>query len=196
MMAATDDHGVKEATLHVQQGKELPTSKDFLENREPQTEFRATETLDLAQLRAKPGDKVTYWLTVRDNKEPASNRFETARQIIEVSEPVPPQEKKQFEEKQLQQRQQADQDNQSKPGDESQAGAQDNAQPGNGQGQQADGGAADQQGGKQGGAKGLGNASQPDGGENPDEEAARRTTRNSTSRTSPRPSRSARSSRS
>ena len=51
MMHATDDHGVKEAMLRYQQGKELPTSEDFLEGRPPVTEFRATKTLDLEKLR-------------------------------------------------------------------------------------------------------------------------------------------------
>ncbi len=116
MMAGSDDHGVKEAMLRYQQGKELPTSKNLLEGREPQTEFRATETLDLEKLRAKPGDKMTYWLTVRDNKEyKGSNKFETAHQIIEISEPLPPEEKKKLEEKQAQERQQLDQGQSGEP---------------------------------------------------------------------------------
>jgi hypothetical protein len=171
VMAGSDDHGIKEATLHVQQGQELPSSRDFMENREPKTEFRATDSIDLAQLKARPGDKVSYWLTVRDNKEKASNRFETARQIIEVGEPVPPQEKKQFEEKQVQQRQQADQNNPNKPGDSAETGTPENPQPGDGQGQQADGGTADPQGVKPGGANGSGDGSQKDKGANPDEGA-------------------------
>ncbi len=116
MMTASDDHGVKDAILYVVQGKELPTSKNLLEGRAPQTEFRATETLDLTQLKPRPGDKITYWLLVRDNKDyKGSNKFETARQIIEISEPLPAQEKKKLEEKQAQERQQLDRDNQASP---------------------------------------------------------------------------------
>ena len=45
-------------------------------------------------MKVKPGSKIEYWLTVRDTKEPQSNRFETARQIIQVIAPLPPREKK------------------------------------------------------------------------------------------------------
>ena len=38
----------------------------------------------------KPGTKRRYWLTVRDTREPTSNKFETPRQIIEVGAPRRP----------------------------------------------------------------------------------------------------------
>ena len=74
-MTGNDDHGVKDATLHVTMGNEKLVSKNMLEGRPPQPEFKAIETLDLAKLRVKPGAKLNYWLTVRDNKEPSSNQI-------------------------------------------------------------------------------------------------------------------------
>ena len=74
VMTGNDDHGVKDATLHVTMENEKLVSKNMLEGRPPQPEFKAIETLDLAKLRVKPGAKLNYWLTVRDNKEPSSNR--------------------------------------------------------------------------------------------------------------------------
>ena len=77
-MACTDDHGVKDATLHVMLGNENLFSKNLLEGRPPQPDFKAVETLDLAQLAVKSGSKLSYWLTARDNKDPSANRTETA----------------------------------------------------------------------------------------------------------------------
>ncbi len=98
IMAGNDDHGVKDATLHVTLGNEKLVSKNVLEGRPPHPEFKATETLDLAKLRVKAGAKLNYWLTVRDNKDPSSNRFETAHQVIEVGPPVSAADKKKLEE--------------------------------------------------------------------------------------------------
>ena len=105
-MTGNDDHGVKDATLHVALGNDKLVSKNMLEGRPPQSEFKAIETLDLAKLRVKPGSTLNYWLVVRDNKEPTSNRVETARQIIEVTEPASPPEKKKFEDSQQKNRDQ------------------------------------------------------------------------------------------
>ncbi len=87
-----------------------------MENREPQLVFDATHTIDLEKNHSKPGDKITYWLTVRDNKEKVSNRFETARQIIEVIDPVAAPEKQKIE-KQREERQQLERTNQATPED-------------------------------------------------------------------------------
>ena len=108
VMAGGDDHGFKDATLHVMLGNEKLFSKNMLENQEPRPEFRATETLDLAKHRIKPGDLLSYWLTVRDNKDPVSNKFETAHQVIEVIEPASPQEKQLLEDKQKKDTEQLD----------------------------------------------------------------------------------------
>ena len=108
VMTGNDDHGVKDATLHVTTGNEKLVSKNMLEGRPPQPEFKAIETLDLAKLRVKPGAKLNYWLTVRDNKEPSSNRFETAHQLIEVTQPVSPADKKKLEDSQKNNREQVE----------------------------------------------------------------------------------------
>ena len=110
VMTGADDHGVEDATLHVVQGNEPPyVSKNVLEGRPAAPEFRSTETLDLAPLRLKPGSSLTYWLTVRDNREPSSNKVETPKQLIEIIAPVSPPEQKQIEEKQKKDREQFEQ---------------------------------------------------------------------------------------
>ena len=109
MMAGGDDHGVKDATLYVRLGSETPSSKNMLENQEPRPEFKVTETLDLAKMRVKPGDVISYRLTVRDNKDPIPNKAETAYQVIEVTEPASPEQKQQLEEKQRKETEPVDQ---------------------------------------------------------------------------------------
>ncbi len=92
-LKATDDFGVKEATLHVQQKNEiLQPAKNYLERQEPPREFAQDDALDLAALRVKPGATVEYWLTVRDTREPQANKVETQHQTIEVIEPASKQE--------------------------------------------------------------------------------------------------------
>ena len=90
VMAVHDDHGVKDATLHVMLGNENLVSKNLLEGRQPQPEFKAVETLDLAKLRRETRFDAQLLAHRRDNKEPSSNRTDTARQVIEVTEPVSP----------------------------------------------------------------------------------------------------------
>src|SRR5512135_451244 len=98
VMAASDDFGVKDATLHVFQGSESLVSENLLERRAPTRELKQAQMLDLARLRVKPGSKLSYWLTVRDTKEPVSNRAETPHQSIVVEDPLPPAEKMKFDE--------------------------------------------------------------------------------------------------
>ncbi len=76
VMKASDDHGVKDVTLHVHQKGETLLSKNLLEQQPPTVNFRGTELLDLASWKVEPGSELEYWLTVRDTKEPQSNRFE------------------------------------------------------------------------------------------------------------------------
>ncbi len=103
VMTGTDDHGVRDATLHVKLGNEVLLSKNVLEGRPAQPEFKATETLDLEQLHVKAGSTLTYKMTVRDNKEPSPNpAVETETRTIEVIEPVAPEQKQQIEEQQRQ----------------------------------------------------------------------------------------------
>jgi formylglycine-generating enzyme required for sulfatase activity len=98
LITAADDHGVKDVTLHAKQGNENLLSLNLLEKRPPITLFRGSETFDLAAWKVQPGTKIDYWLTVRDTKEPTSNRLETACQVIEVTDPLPPEKSKEFEE--------------------------------------------------------------------------------------------------
>ncbi|KAJ3058884.1 hypothetical protein HK102_010265, partial [Quaeritorhiza haematococci] len=91
-MTGDDDHGVKDATLHVMLGDESLVTKNVLEGRPPMPAFEAAETLDLEKLKVPAGSTLTYWLAVRDNREPTSNRIETPRWTLDVGEPVAPQE--------------------------------------------------------------------------------------------------------
>src|SRR5262249_36862994 len=109
VMTGTDDHGVKDATLHVVRDNDTLLSKNVLEGRPANPEFRAAETLDLAPLKLKPGSLLNYWLTVRDNKEPSPNKIETTRQQIEIIAPVSPKDRKAFEDKQNKEREQLNQ---------------------------------------------------------------------------------------
>ena len=52
--------------------------------------FRATERLDLGAWKLEPGEELTYWMTVRDTKEPVPNRFETPRRRIKVGQRLTP----------------------------------------------------------------------------------------------------------
>jgi len=106
IMTGSDDHGVKDATLHVNLENESLYSKNVLEGRPTAPEFRATEVIDLAQLRVKSGQTLRYWLTVRDNHEPASHSVQTASQLIEITEAVAPADKQKLEEKQAKEREQ------------------------------------------------------------------------------------------
>ncbi len=92
-----DDHGVKDATLHIRLKNEDLVNENLLENQEPRPEFRARKSLDLAQLRVKEGDILSYWLTARDNKDPSPNRVDTVHQTIEVTAPATPEAKRNFE---------------------------------------------------------------------------------------------------
>ena len=98
VMEASDDFGVKEAVLHIKQpGEVVPTTRNFLENRPPTLKFKQTETIDLAALRARPQTKIEFWFSVRDTKEPQSNRAETPHLTILVEPPVAPDEAQKLE---------------------------------------------------------------------------------------------------
>ncbi|MGA7499510.1 MAG: hypothetical protein WBX00_22505, partial [Isosphaeraceae bacterium] len=109
IMTGSDDHGVKDATLHVNLENETLYSKNVLEGRPTAPEFRATEVIDLAQLHVNSGQTLRYWLTVRDNHEPASHSVQTASQIIEITAAVAPADKQKLEEKQAKDREQFEQ---------------------------------------------------------------------------------------
>ena len=109
IMTGSDDHGVKDATLHVNLENETLYSKNVLEGRPTAPEFRAAEVIDLAQLHVKSGQTLRYWLTVRDNHEPASHSVQTASQIIEITAAAAPADKQKLEEKQAKDREQFEQ---------------------------------------------------------------------------------------
>jgi hypothetical protein len=98
-MQASDDHGVRVATLHVRKGSDRPlVSENLLDEKKPPTpELLASRTLDLPALKVKLGDTLHYWAIVRDNKEPLSNSYESVHQVIEVIAPVTPEEKSKIE---------------------------------------------------------------------------------------------------
>jgi hypothetical protein len=105
-MVASDDHGVRVATLHVRKRIDRPlvsenlleVSENLLDEKKPPTpEFLASRTLDLEALKVKLGDRLEYWLIVRDTKEPLSNSMETFHGVIEVIAPVTPEEKSKVE---------------------------------------------------------------------------------------------------
>jgi hypothetical protein len=151
MMVGSDDHGVKDATLHVTSGNDTLVSKNLLEKLPPQPEFKATETLDLQALKVKPGDVLNYWLTVRDNKEPSSNHFATPKQVIEIAAPVDKEDKKKLEDKQKKETEQIEQTAQAQ-----QEQAQDQEQTGDGSSEPSEpkGQAGDDSGSGPGGGKG------------------------------------------
>ena len=120
IMTGSDDQGVKDATLHVNLENVPLYSKNVLEGNgkthrmamERPTalhEFRAKEVIDLAQLHVNSGQTLRYWLTVRDNHEPASHSVQTASQIIEITDAVAPADKQKLEEKQAKDREQFEQ---------------------------------------------------------------------------------------
>jgi hypothetical protein len=105
-LKAEDDHGLKEATLHVQQDREiLQPARNYLDGREPTPSLIEDDIIDLEKLRVRPGTKVEYWLSVRDTKEPQANRVETARQVIEVVDPLPPEQAERQRQEQAESRQ-------------------------------------------------------------------------------------------
>ncbi|HEU5118831.1 MAG TPA: hypothetical protein VFT74_19720, partial [Isosphaeraceae bacterium] len=112
-MKATDDHGVKEMTLNVWKGKSdiLQAAKNYLDHKDPTQELVVDDVLDVSRFAVKPGERFEYWLHVRDTKEPQSNRVDTVKQVVEVVEPLPPEEAKQQRDEQdkLEQQPPADQ---------------------------------------------------------------------------------------
>ncbi|MBX6313072.1 MAG: hypothetical protein IRY99_09195, partial [Isosphaeraceae bacterium] len=96
-MVASDDFGLKEATLTVRRdGKDLRPPVNYLEKKPQDRKFRHVEVLDLAALKAEPGTTIQYELAVRDNKEPQSNRASARGEII-ITEPVSEKERQQFQ---------------------------------------------------------------------------------------------------
>ncbi|MDX2035948.1 MAG: hypothetical protein SFX72_04805, partial [Isosphaeraceae bacterium] len=95
---ATDDFGVRDALLNVRLGNENLISDNLLQGKPPVDRLVESYDLDLAKLRLRPGDRLTYWLTVRDVKDPLPNRVESSRHEIEVVDPLAPEQLARHEE--------------------------------------------------------------------------------------------------
>ena len=90
---ASDDFGVREATLYVAQKngariEVVQPPRNYLERKDPIREFAQDEVIDLAALKARPGTVFEYWAVVRDTREPHANKVETGHQTIEATEPA------------------------------------------------------------------------------------------------------------
>ena len=91
VIEASDDFGLKEVKLHVHKnGEILQKAVDLIEPnaKEVPKQIQKTVALDLEPLSLKVGDKIEYWLTLRDNCDLQPNKFETPKQTIEIQEPV------------------------------------------------------------------------------------------------------------
>ena len=91
VIEASDDFGLKEVKLHVHKnGEILQKAVDLIEPnaKEVSKQIQKTVALDLEPLSLKVGDKIEYWLTLRDNCDLQPNKFETPKQTIEIQEPV------------------------------------------------------------------------------------------------------------
>ena len=88
---ASDDFGLKSVQLHVHKnGEILQQAEELIDQKSNETvkQLQRTVSLDLQPLSVKPGDKVQYWLTLRDNCDLQPNKFETPKQVIEIIDPV------------------------------------------------------------------------------------------------------------
>ena len=91
VIEASDDFGLKEVKLHVHKGSEiLQKAIDLIDpqSKEVSKILQKTVALDLEPLSLKVGDKIEYWLSLRDNCDLQPNKFETPRQTIEIQDPV------------------------------------------------------------------------------------------------------------
>ncbi|MFM7132124.1 MAG: hypothetical protein ACKO0V_22480, partial [bacterium] len=91
VIEASDDFGLKSVQLHVHKnGEILQQAEELIDQKAKETvkQLQRTVSLDLQPLSVKPGDKIQYWLTLRDNCDLQPNKFETPRQVIEIIDPV------------------------------------------------------------------------------------------------------------
>ena len=109
VMTGSDDHGVKDATLHVNLENESVLLQERARGSRPPRRSFGRPSHRSGQVAVKAGQTLRYWLTVRDNHEPASHSVQTAAQLIEITEAVAPAEKKKIEENQAKDRQQFEQ---------------------------------------------------------------------------------------
>lgn len=87
VQARDPDFLLRYLTLRIQKdGQDLNADLPIFEGR--QQAYRGTYNFELAGLKLKPGDTITYWIEARDNKQPLSNRRNTPRLKIQITEPV------------------------------------------------------------------------------------------------------------
>ena len=89
VVTALDDFGIKKVVLHARAGLKVFPAIDLLEPKTPTRAFHGVSELDVAEHKIAPGEKVEYWVTVEDTREPIPNRYETPHRIIDVVEPPP-----------------------------------------------------------------------------------------------------------
>ena len=91
VIEASDDFGLKSVQLHVHKnGEILQQAEELIDQKSKDTvkQLQRTVSLDLQPLSVKPGDKVQYWLTLRDNCDLQPNKFDTPKHVIEIIDPV------------------------------------------------------------------------------------------------------------
>jgi hypothetical protein len=91
VIEASDDFGLKSVQLHVHKnGEILQQAEELIDQKSAEKikQLQRTVSLDLQPLSLKPGDKVQYWLTLRDNCDLQPNKFETPKQVIEILDPI------------------------------------------------------------------------------------------------------------
>jgi len=91
VIEASDDFGLKEMKLHVyRNGEILQKAVDVIDPKakDAPKQVQQTVALDLEPLSLKVGDKIQYWVSLRDNCDLQPNKFETPKQTIEIQDPV------------------------------------------------------------------------------------------------------------
>jgi hypothetical protein len=91
VVEASDDFGITSAMLHVYKGGEiLQQAVELIDPKSKETvkQIQSTIALDLKQLSLRDGDRIQYWLALKDNCDIQPNRFETAKQEIVIQPPV------------------------------------------------------------------------------------------------------------
>ena len=74
---ANDDFGIKEASLSLYEGQTRLSFDPLQLDNETKRKLTGSFDIDLAKLGVKPGARLQYSITVRDNKEPQPNKAET-----------------------------------------------------------------------------------------------------------------------
>jgi hypothetical protein len=113
VVEATDDFGIKEVFLPIYEGT---NRRGYLDLKiPPGSPRKLTGSFDLDLLKLdtppRPGTRLQYWLTVRDNREPQPNKVETSKYEIEVIEPAKKEELAKLDQAAQREKQEADEAN-------------------------------------------------------------------------------------